>query len=197
VVPLDVTDLDSVRAAVEQAEREVGPIDILVNNSGVSTTQRLVDVTPVDFDFVVGTNVKGAFFMAQEVAQRMIARGKGLADFRGRIVNIASVAGLRVLPQIGLYCVSKAAVVQMTKAQALEWGRFGINVNAICPGYIRTEINDAYWETEGGRKLMQMLPRKRVGGAEDLDGVLLLLVADESQFINGAIIAADDGMSVT
>ncbi len=197
VVPLDVTDLDSVRAAVEQAEREVGPIDILVNNSGVSTTQRLVDVTPVDFDFVVGTNVKGAFFVAQEVAQRMIARGKGQADFRGRIVNIASVAGLRVLPQIGLYCMSKAAVVQMTKAQALEWGRFGINVNAICPGYIRTEINDAYWETEGGRKLMQMLPRKRVGGAEDLDGVLLLLVADESQFINGAIIAADDGMSVT
>jgi NAD(P)-dependent dehydrogenase (short-subunit alcohol dehydrogenase family) len=102
-----------------------------------------------------------------------------------------------VLPQIGLYCMSKAAVVQMTKAQALEWGRFGINVNAICPGCIRTEINDAYWETEGGRKLMQMLPRKRVGGAEDLDGVLLLLVADESQFINGAIIAADDGMSVT
>jgi NAD(P)-dependent dehydrogenase (short-subunit alcohol dehydrogenase family) len=102
-----------------------------------------------------------------------------------------------VLPQIGLYCMSKAAVVQMTKAQALEWGRFGINVNAICPGYIRTEINDAYWETDGGRKLMQMLPRKRVGGAEDLDGVLLLLVADESQFINGAIIAADDGMSVT
>jgi NAD(P)-dependent dehydrogenase (short-subunit alcohol dehydrogenase family) len=127
----------------------------------------------------------------------MIARGKGQADFRGRIVNIASVAGLRVLPQIGLYCMSKAAVVQMTKAQALEWGRFGINVNAICPGYIRTEINDAYWETDGGRKLMQMLPRKRVGGAEDLDGVLLLLVADESQFINGAIIAADDGMSVT
>ena len=197
VVPLDVTDLDSVRAAVEQAEREVGPIDILVNNSGVSTTQRLVDVTPVDFDFVVNTNVKGAFFMAQEVAQRMIARGKSQADFRGRIVNIASVAGLRVLPQIGLYCMSKAAVVQMTKAQALEWGRFGINVNAICPGYIRTEINDAYWETDGGRKLMQMLPRKRVGGAEDLDGVLLLLVADESQFINGAIIAADDGMSVT
>jgi NAD(P)-dependent dehydrogenase (short-subunit alcohol dehydrogenase family) len=197
VVALDVTDHESIRAAVAQAESEVGPIDILVNNSGVSTTQRLVDVTPADFDFVVGTNVKGAFFMAQEVAQRMIARGKAQADFRGRIVNIASVAGLRVLPQIGLYCLSKAAVVQMTRAQALEWGRFGINVNAICPGYIRTELNDAYWETEGGHKLMQMLPRKRVGGAEDLDGVLLLLVADESQFINGAIISADDGMSVT
>lgn len=196
VVSLDVTDQVSIGAAVAQAEDEVGPIDILVNNSGVSTTQRLVDVTPEDFDFVVGTNVKGAFFVAQEVAQRMIARAKTQANFRGRIVNIASVAGLRVLPQIGLYCMSKAAVVQMTKAQALEWGRFGINVNAICPGYIRTEINDAYWETEGGHKLMQMLPRKRVGNVEDLDGVLLLLTAEESQFINGAVIAADDGLSV-
>jgi NAD(P)-dependent dehydrogenase (short-subunit alcohol dehydrogenase family) len=197
VVELDVTDRDSVRAAVDQTEREVGPVDILVNNSGVSTTQRLVDVTTVDFEHVMNTNVKGAFFVAQEVAQRMIARAKGQADFRGRIVNIASVAGLQVLPQIGLYCMSKAAVIHMTRAQALEWGRYGINTNAICPGYIRTEINDTYWETEGGRKLMQMLPRRRIGSPEDLDGVLLLLVADESQFINGAIIAADDGMSVT
>jgi NAD(P)-dependent dehydrogenase (short-subunit alcohol dehydrogenase family) len=197
VVELDVIDRDSIRAAVDRAEREVGPVDILVNNSGVSTTQRLVDVTPVDFEHVMGTNVKGAFFVAQEVAQRMIARAKGQADFRGRIVNIASVAGLQVLPQIGLYCMSKAAVIHMTKAQALEWGRYGINTNAICPGYIRTEINDTYWDTEGGQKLMQMLPRRRIGTPEDLDGVLLLLVADESQFINGAIIAADDGMSVT
>jgi NAD(P)-dependent dehydrogenase (short-subunit alcohol dehydrogenase family) len=150
-----------------------------------------------DFDHVFATNVKGAFFVAQEVAQRMIARSKGGPGFRGRIVNIASVAGLRVLPQIGLYCMSKAAVIQMTRAQALEWGRYGINVNAICPGYIRTEINDEYWETEGGRKLIQMLPRRRIGQPEDLDGTLLLLVAEESQFINGAIIAADDGMSVT
>jgi NAD(P)-dependent dehydrogenase (short-subunit alcohol dehydrogenase family) len=197
VVQLDVTDLDSIRDAVEHAERAVGPIDILVNNSGVSTTQRLTDATVADFDHVFTTNVKGAFFVAQEVAQRMIARSKSGAGFRGRIVNIASVAGLRVLPQIGLYCMSKAAVIQMTRAQALEWGRYGINVNAICPGYIRTEINDEYWETEGGRKLIQMLPRRRIGQPEDLDGTLLLLVADESQFINGAIIAADDGMSVT
>jgi NAD(P)-dependent dehydrogenase (short-subunit alcohol dehydrogenase family) len=197
VVEVDVTQQASIQAAVDRAEREVGPIDILINNSGVSTTQRLVDVTLVDYELVMDTNVKGAFFVAQEVAQRMIARSKGQADFRGRIVNIASVAGLQVLPQIGLYCMSKAAVVQMTKAQALEWGRYGINTNAICPGYIRTELNDEYWDTEGGRKLMQMLPRRRLGKPEDLDGVLLLLVADESQFINGAIIAADDGLSVT
>jgi NAD(P)-dependent dehydrogenase (short-subunit alcohol dehydrogenase family) len=197
VVQLDVTHRDSIRDAIEHTERVVGPIDILVNNSGVSTTQRLTEATVTDFDHVFGTNVKGAFFVAQEVAQRMIARAKGGPEFHGRIVNIASVAGLRVLPQIGLYCMSKAAVIQMTKAQALEWGRYGINVNAICPGYIRTEINDEYWDTDGGRKLIQMLPRRRVGSPEDLDGALLLLVAEESQFINGAVITADDGLSVS
>jgi NAD(P)-dependent dehydrogenase (short-subunit alcohol dehydrogenase family) len=197
VVELDVTQQESIRAAVDQTEREVGPVDILVNNAGVSTTQRLTEVTEVDYDFVMNANVKGAFFVAQEVARRMIARAGKQAALRGRIVNIASVAGLRVLPQIGLYCVSKAALIQMTKAQALEWGRYGINVNAICPGYIRTELNGAYWDTEGGRKLIQMLPRRRVGEPSELDGVLLLLVADESQFINGAIVTADDGMSVT
>ena len=196
VVPLDVTEQDSIRHAIDQTEREVGPIDILVNNSGVSSTQRLVDVTPVDFDIVLGTNLKGAFFVAGEVARRMIVRAKGQADFRGRIVNIASVAGLQVLPQIGVYCISKAAVIHMTKAQALEWGRYGINVNALCPGYIRTEINDEHWDTEAGHKLIQMLPRRRVGQPEDLDGALLLLVADESQFINGAVLTADDGLSV-
>jgi NAD(P)-dependent dehydrogenase (short-subunit alcohol dehydrogenase family) len=196
VVPLDVTEQDSIREAVDRTEREVGPIDILVNNSGVSSTQRLVDVTPVDFDYVLDTNLRGAFFVAGEVARRMIARAKGQADFRGRIVNVASVAGLQVLPQIGVYCISKAAVIQMTKAQALEWGRYGINVNALCPGYVRTEINDAHWDTEAGRKLVQMLPRRRIGKPEDLDGALLLLVADESQFINGAVLTADDGLSV-
>ena len=195
VVPLDVTDHDSIRAAVEQAEREVGPIDILVNNSGVSTVQRLTDVTPVDYDFMFDTNVKGAFFVAQAVATRMIARSKQQHGLRGRIVNIASIAGMRVVPEIGVYCMTKAAVIHMTRSQAVEWGRYGINVNAICPGYIRTEMNDAVWETERGGKLLDRLPRKRVGTPEELDGVLLLLVADESQFINGAVIAADDGMS--
>lgn len=196
VVPLDVTDPDSIRTAIDQAETEVGPIDILINNSGVSTTQRLADVTPVDFDYVVDTNVKGAFFVASEVARRMIARSKAQQHFGGRIVNIASVAGLEVVPQIGLYCLSKAAVIHMTKAQALEWGRYGINVNALCPGYIRTEINEAHWDTDAGRKLVQMLPRRRVGAPEDLDGALLLLVAEESHFINAAVLTVDDGMSV-
>ena len=199
VVALDVTDPDSIKAAVAHAETEMGAIDILVNNSGVSSTQKLTDVKPEDFDFVMGTNTRGAFFMAQEVAKRMIARSKGEAPGTftgGRIVNVASMAGLRVLSQIGVYCMSKAAVIHMTKAMALEWGRFGINVNAICPGYIDTEINHHHWQTEAGQKLVQMLPRKRVGKPQDLDAVLMMLCANQSHFVNGAIIAADDGFGV-
>lgn len=200
VVALDVTDVASIRAAVARAETEAGPIDILVNNSGVSNTRKLVDVSEEDYDFIFDTNTRGAFFVAQEVARRMIARSRGAAGAArprpARIINIASMAGLKVLSQIGVYCMSKAAVVQMTKAMALEWGRFDINVNAICPGYIVTELNEAHWDTEGGRKLVQMLPRKRLGRPEDLDGLVLLLASEQSGFVNGAVIAADDGFAL-
>ncbi len=199
VVELDVTDHDSIKSAVAHAETEMGSIDILVNNSGVSTTQRLQDVTPDDYDFIFDTNVKGAFFVAQEVGKRMLARSRGAAPGSftgGRIINIASMAGLKVLPQIGAYCMSKAAVVQMTKAMALEWGRFGINVNALCPGYIDTEINHHHWNTEQGQKLVAMLPRKRVGQPQDLDALIVMLASDQSHFVNGAVIAADDGFAV-
>jgi hypothetical protein len=199
VVGMDVTDIDSIRAAVAHAETEMGTIDILVNNSGVSTTQKLTDVSADDYDYVMNTNARGAFFVAQEVAKRMIARSKGAAPGTftgGRIVNIASMAGLRVLSQIGVYAMSKAAVVHMTRAMALEWGRHGINVNAICPGYIDTEINHHHWNTEAGQKLVSMLPRKRLGKPSDLDTTLLMLCANESHFVNGAVIAADDGFGV-
>ena len=199
VIELDVTDQASIKSAVAHAETEVGSIDILVNNSGVSTTQRLVDVSQENFDFMFNTNVKGAFFVAQEVGKRMLARAQGAAPGSftgGRIINIASMAGLRVLPKIGVYCMSKAAVIQMSRAMAVEWGRFGINVNAICPGYIDTEINHAHWQTEAGQKLIEMLPRKRVGKPQDLDALLVMLCSDQSHFINGAVISADDGFAV-
>ena len=196
VVVLDVNDHDSIKSAVAHAETEVGTIDILVNNSGVSTTQRLVDVMPEDFDYVFNTNTRGAFFLAQEVAKRMIARSRGAAPGTytgGRIVNVASMAGLKVLSQIGVYAMSKAAVVHMTRAMALEWGKFGINSNALCPGYIDTELNHQHWQTEAGQKLVNLLPRKRVGQPQDLDAALMMLCANESHFINGAVLSADDG----
>ncbi len=199
VVALDVTDHGSIKAAVAHAETETGTIDILVNNAGVSTTQRLTDVGPEDYDRVFDTNTRGAFFVAQEVGKRMLARAKGAAPGTftgGRIVNIASMAGLRPLGQIGVYSMSKAAVIAMTRSMALEWGRHGINVNAICPGYIDTEINHHHWQTEQGKRLIEMLPRKRVGSPEYLDSVLMMLCANESHFINGAVIQADDGFAL-
>jgi NAD(P)-dependent dehydrogenase (short-subunit alcohol dehydrogenase family) len=190
-VRMDVTDVASVRASVLAAESTLGGIDILVNNSGVNRQQRAVEVEEADYDFVTDTNCKGAFFVAQAAGRSMIAR-----KCPGRIINIASVAGLRVLAQLSTYCMSKAAVIHMTKALAHEWGRYGINVNAVCPGYIETGINRDYWETEGGKKLMNMLPRRRVGQPQDLDGLLLLLASEQSGFINGAVIAADDGLAL-
>jgi NAD(P)-dependent dehydrogenase (short-subunit alcohol dehydrogenase family) len=196
VVTLDVTNMDSIRAAVARAETEAGPIDILVNNSGVGGTQKLLEATPEDFDFIFNTNTKGAFFVAQEVAKRMILRAKADPTRQARIINIASMAGLRVLSKIGVYCMSKAAVVHMTKAMALEWGQYNINTTAICPGYIRTEINDKQLDSESGQKLMQMLPRKRVGQPSDLDGLILYLASNQSHFVNGSVIAADDGFGL-
>ena len=199
VVTLDVNDCDSIKSAVAHAETEMGTIDILINNSGVGTTQLLTDVSEEDYDFVFGTNTRGAFFVAQEVGKRMIARSKGAAPGTftgGRIVNIASMAALKPLSRIGIYAMSKAAVVHMTRSMALEWGRYGINVNAICPGYIDTEINHHQWSTEQGQKLVSMLPRKRVGQPQDLDTALMMLCANESHFINGAVIQADDGFAI-
>ncbi|MFN0164303.1 MAG: SDR family oxidoreductase [Burkholderiales bacterium] len=192
VYALDVTDMASIRACVAAVEADLGKIDILVNNSGVSATARIVDVTEADYDQVMSTNTKGAFFVAQQVGRVMIEH-----KTPGRIINIASVGGIKVLPQLAVYCMSKAAAVQMTRAMALEWGRYGINVNAILPGYIETEMNSAHFRAPAGQKLVERLPRRRVGKPEDLDGILLLLASDASGFVNGAAISADDGMAVT
>ncbi|MDL2339049.1 MAG: SDR family oxidoreductase [Pseudomonadota bacterium] len=199
VVTLDVTDLASIKAAVAHAETEMGTIDILVNNSGVSTSQKLTEVTEDDYDFVFDINTRGAFFVAQEVGKRMLARSKGSAPGTftgGRIVNIASMAGLKALSKIGVYSMSKAAVIHMTRAMALEWGKHGVNVNVICPGYIDTEMNHHEWLTDAGKRLIETLPRKRIGQPQDLDAVLMMLCANESHFINGAVIQADDGFAL-
>lgn len=190
-VAMDVTDHASIAPAIDRAEAALGPLDILVNNSGISIQRRIIDVTPDDYAQVMGTNAFGSFFVAQAVARRMIERGTA-----GRIVNIASVVAHKVVRELSVYAMSKAAVVQMTKAQALEWARYNINVNAICPGYIRTEMNAAYWETERGKKFIESFPRRRVGEPEDLDGLLLLLCSGQSGFITGASITVDDALSL-
>ncbi len=189
VLPLDMQDVAAIRAAAARIADELGPIDILVNNAGISRQARLEAFAEADYDVVMNVDVKGAFFAAQEAARQMIAHQR-----QGRIVNIASIAAFRALGQQAPYSMAKAALVAMTKCQAKEWGRHGINSNAICPGYIRTEIGGDFWDTEGGAKLIAGLPRRRMGEARDLDGLLKLLCSGEaSRFINGAAMVADDG----
>ena len=190
-VELDVLSETSVAAAVEAAEAAFGPLAILVNNSGVSAQAKIVDMSLDEYDRVMNTNARGAFLVAQAVARRMIAAGTP-----GRIVNVASVLAETAMRELSAYCMSKAALLHLTRVQALEWARHGINVNALCPGYIRTEINDAYWETERGQAFVKTFPRRRVGEPQDLDGALLLLVSPEARMITGTSITVDDALSI-
>ncbi len=190
-IKMDVTDGDAIADAVEAAETELGPIGILVNNAGISKPTMAVKVTEEDFDEIMAVNVKGVFRLAQEVGKRMIGHGNG-----GRVIIIASIAAFHVANGLSTYGMSKAAVAHMTRILALEWARYGINVNAICPGYIETEMNTAYFATPEGQKMINSFPKKRLGKPEDLDGLLLLLASNASDYISGALFTADDAQSL-
>jgi len=188
-VALDVTDPTSVESAIASMTRG---IDILVNNAGISVAAPALDVTADDWDRVVDTNLKGAFLVAQAAARRMVGDGGG-----GSIVNIASITGLRVAGAISSYAASKAGVIQLTKALALEWARHQIRVNALCPGYIETDINRDFFATDAGKALIRRIPQRRLGRAGDLDGALLLLASDAGSYITGASLAVDGGHLVS
>lgn len=190
-IALDVTDPASIKACVEAAEQGLGPVNILVNNAGMNVQAMAHEVTPEGYDTMFDTNVRGAFFMAQAVGNRMIARGEG-----GRIINIASIGAFTQLPGLVLYTMTKAAVAMMTKSLAKEWARKNINVNAMCPGFIETELNSEWFQSEGGQRQIKTFPRRRLGVESDLDGTLLLLASDHSRFITGSLFTADDGQSL-
>ncbi len=187
-VALDVRDRDNVRECVRELDANFAPVDILVNNAGVSVTKRPEDHDRDDFDFVMETNFEGPWFCAQEVGRSMIARGTG-----GKIINIASMVGLRPVGKLAIYGASKAALIHLTKALAMEWARHDIQVNAICPGYIETEMNSEFWQSEGGKSFMKKFPRGRVGRPDAMDGAIRLFAGSESDFITGAVLAVDDG----
>jgi NAD(P)-dependent dehydrogenase (short-subunit alcohol dehydrogenase family) len=191
-VALDVTDPASVRAAFDEAQAKLGAIDVLVNNAGIALTKPLLDQTQEDWDSVLSVNLSGAFHVAQEAARRMTESGKG-----GSIVNIASILGLRVAQQLPGYSASKAALIQLTKAMALELARHRIRVNALAPGYIKTGINDAFFETDAGLALIKRVPQRRLGELSDLDGPLLLLASDAGAYMTGAVVAVDGGHLVS
>jgi NAD(P)-dependent dehydrogenase (short-subunit alcohol dehydrogenase family) len=190
-IAMDVTDAAQIPRALDEAEAALGPIDILINNAGMSADGPSTDVKLEDFDAVMATNVRAPFLLSQEMGRRMIARKKG-----GRIINISSIAAFRVLPGATAYNVSKAGLSMMTQALAREWARYDINVNAICPGFIETELNEKWFATEKGQAHIKTFPRRRLQQASDLDGVLLLLASDASKAITGSFFNVDEAQSI-
>jgi NAD(P)-dependent dehydrogenase (short-subunit alcohol dehydrogenase family) len=190
-VVADVTDRAAMLRAFDAAEQAFGTVDILVNDAGVAHSDRAVELAEEEWRRILGTNLDAVFFWSQEAARRLLAAGKG-----GAIVNISSVLGLGVSKGTIAYAASKAGVIQLTKTLGLELAFKGIRVNAIAPGWIVTELNRDYLESEKGRAIAREVPVGRFGEPRDLDGALLLLVSDAGRFINGATLVVDGGQAV-
>jgi NAD(P)-dependent dehydrogenase (short-subunit alcohol dehydrogenase family) len=184
-VALDVTNAASVSACFD-ALANWGVPNVVVNNAGVTVTRPLLEQTEADFDSVMDTNLKGCWLVATEAARRMVAAGK-----RGSIINVASILGERVAGGVAPYAISKAGVVQATKVMALELARYGIRVNALLPGYVVTDLNREFLESDAGQKLRARIPSRRFGVLTDLDGPLLLLACDAGAAMSGATLAVD------
>ena len=184
---LDVADA----AAVSEA---LGPeaFDIVINNAGVAASATALDHDAATLDTIIDTNLKGPFHVARAAAAAMIAEGRG-----GVIVNVASILAHRVAGHVSAYAASKAGLLQMTRAQALEWARYGIRVNALSPGYIETDLNRDFFASDTGRALIKRIPQRRIGQPEDLDGPLLLLVSDLGRHMTGTDVVVDGGHLVT
>src|ERR1700686_1400595 len=191
-IVLDVTLADKADGALKEAEAKFGPIHAVVNNAGVTATRPALDQDERAWDSVIDTNLKGVWLVAQAAARRMIEN-----KVTGSIVNIASILGVRVAGAVAPYAISKAGVIQMTKALALEWARYGIRVNSLAPGYFATELNDEFFESENGKALIRRIPQRRLGQLNELDGPLLLLISDAGSFMTGSVVVVDGGHLVS
>ena len=190
-IVMDVTDAASVRDGVVAAEAALGPLAILVNNAGNAVTKPLLEHTEADWDTVMDTDLKGAWLVAQETTRRMVQAGKG-----GSIVNIASMLGEVAKGGVPSYCAAKAGLIHLTRAMAIELARHKIRVNALCPGYFQSEMTEAYLASPEGVAMLGRIPQRRIGGADELDGALLLLVSDAGAYMTGSIITVDGGHSL-
>lgn len=187
-VTMDVTDSGSVKAALDEAEAGFGLVTVVINNAGITIPKLLVDLSDDDWNAVVDTNLTGVAFVTRESARRMMAAKVG-----GSIVNIASITAERVQKALTSYAASKAAVVQFTKAAALEFAQFDIRVNALCPGYFQTDLNREWFKTDEGQALISRIPQRRTGNLPELNGPLLLLASDAGSLMTGASITVDGG----
>ena len=186
-VGMDVTDRSSVTAALDEVTSESGVPEVLINNAGIATGAGDLDVTDADWHKVLDTNLEGTWIVAQETAKRMKDAGGG------NIVNTASILGIRVSAGVAPYAISKAGVIQMTKVLALELARHQIRVNALAPGYIETDLNQDFLNSDPGQAMIKRVPMRRCGRVQDLDGPLLLLASDASSYMTGAVIPVDGG----
>lgn len=186
-VALDVTDPQSVAAAVDEADTALGPLTVLVNNSGIAVSKPALEQSEEDALGVLDVNLVGAWRVAKAVGAKMVQRRAG------SIINIASIVGLRVIGNLAPYAASKAGLIHLTKALALEWARHGVRVNAIAPGYYDTEINRTFWDSPGGQALMKRVPMRRLGQPHELEGALLLLASTASSYMTGSVISVDGG----
>jgi NAD(P)-dependent dehydrogenase (short-subunit alcohol dehydrogenase family) len=191
-VGLDVQSAESITAGFDVVEKALGAIDIVVNNAGISIVKPALEMPVEDWDAVVNTNLRGAWLVAQTAGKRwLMTRRPGI------IVNIASILGLRTIGQVAPYNASKAGLIHLTRALAMEWARHDIRVNAICPGYIETEMNRDFWKTPGGQRLIERIPQRRIGQPEHLDGALLLLASEAGAFMTGSVLTVDGGHTVS
>jgi NAD(P)-dependent dehydrogenase (short-subunit alcohol dehydrogenase family) len=189
---LDVVETDAIGPALDKVEAELGPLSIMINNAGVGGDGKALEMSEAHFDQTFNVNVRGVYFGAVEAARRMLANGQAKAG-EARIINIASIAAFTQLPALSAYCASKAAVVSLTKGLAREWAKSLISVNAICPGYIETEINADWFATDGGKRQIQTFPRRRLMDEDGLDAALLMLAGAPGRQITGSAFTLDDG----
>lgn len=187
-IALDVTDPASVKACYDAIQAGLGSPTVVINNAGISDPAWFTRMSEQQWRGTMDVNLDGVFRVGQEGARRMVAAGKG-----GSIVNIASIVGLGAIKTLAAYAASKAAVLALTRTMALELARDKIRVNALAPGYISTELNDSFWETDGGKKMIAHVPFRRLGQLDELDGPLLLLASRAGSFMTGSTLTVDGG----
>ena len=191
-IKADVQNVEEIQNLVDRTVEKYGRMDIMVNNAGVAVTRRLTDMTEADYERVIDSNLKSVYFGAQIAAKQMIAQGEG-----GKIINMCSIGGIKGNNQLSIYGASKAGAINLTKSMAWEWGRYGINVNAICPGYVKTDLNAEQLENPQFKdKVLKGIPLRRFGTVQEIAALTLFLASDCCNMLTGEYIVADMGATL-
>lgn len=190
ICPMDISSIDDIKNAVSDALKAFGRIDILINNAGIEGIGPLIDMTTETWDRVMDVNLKGHVFCTKAVGKHMIK------NRYGKIINIASISGIIGLSYGSLYCASKAGLILFTRSIALEWAQYNIQINALCPGYVLTDLNKRFFESSQGQKMIKKIPMRRIAEPKEIRGITLLLASDASSFITGSAMVVDGGHSI-